>query len=241
MKSPGLIGSTDGDAPTTYWRRINREVRLRLGQNHSASMIAASVRAEKLDALVRGEDWDRLVELLTDLARVLPAAGADGLVICGSVLNPLARDIGRTIGLPVVSIGIAMAETLRLFRYRRVVVVGTRTAREERMWHDELRGLIMVEPTANEQRWFLETAAANAAEDWGGRKIETNRIMTSYRKRGAQAVILAEPALAPWVNLEESLLPVFDAAEIHAWAAAGWALADEGCMLSGPPSVIRNE
>ena len=238
MKLPGLIGSLEGDVPVTYWRIINREVRLRLGGKHTVPMMTTCANAEELAALLRGEDWDRLTDLLTGMARVLPTAGAEGLVVCGSPLNPVAREIGRAVGLPIVSMGQAIAETLRLFRYRRVVVLGTKTAREESMWREELRGILLIETTLEERRWFAEATESDPAENPDSRRIETNRIMSSLRKRSVQAVVLAEPALARWVNLEESLLPVFDAAEIHAWAAAGWALSVEDCMLSAPPCVV---
>jgi aspartate racemase len=241
MRSPGLVGSFDGDLPMIYWRIINQEVRLRLGGKNTAPMMATCDNAEVLAALLRREDWDGLTNALTDLARVLPAAGADGLVICGSPLNPVAREIGRTLRLPVVSMGQAIAETLRLFRYRRVVVLGTKTGREEKMWHEELDGIGLIDPTPGEWRWLAETAEADPAENADGRRVETNRVMSALRKRGVQAVVLADPALARWVNLEESLVPVFDAAEIHAWAAAGWALSDAGCMLSAPPCVVRGD
>ncbi|MSU60264.1 MAG: hypothetical protein EXS35_19190 [Pedosphaera sp.] len=240
MKFPGLIGSFDGDLPMTYWRIINQEVRLRLGGKNTAPMMATCANAETLDALLRREDWDDLTNRLTGMASVLPAAGAEVLVVCGSPLNPVAREIGRAVGLPIVCMGQAIAETLRQFRYHRVVVLGTKTSREERMWREELRGILLIAPTLEERRWFVEATEADPAENPDSRRIETNRIMTSLRKRSVQAVVLAEPALARWVNLEESLLPVFDAAEIHAWAAAGCALSDEGCMLSAPPCVVRH-
>jgi len=240
MKWPGLIGSFDGNLPVIYWRIINQEVRLRLGGKNTSPMLATCANAEELDALLRGEDWERLNARLTDMARGLQAAGADGLVICGSPLNPVAREIGRAVGLPVVSMGQAVAKTLRLFRYRRVVVLGPKTGREESMWREELRGFDLIDPPVGERRWLSEAAEAAPAENPEDRRIETNRIMSSLRKKGVQAVVLAEPALARWVNLEESLLPVFDAAEIHAWAAAGWVLAGEGCMVSAPPCVVRD-
>ena len=241
MKHIGLIGSMAGNLPPTYCRIINNEVRLRRGFRHTATFTLHGCNDEELEGLLRTEDWGTLTDVFTIVARTLSSGGAHGLALCGSALNPIARDVGHAAEIPIISMGKAMTTTLRMFRYPQVVVAGTKTEREAVYWREELDEIQLLGLTAGERSWLRQLLEVEARSEPERFQPETNRLMSSLRKRGTRAVVLADPMLSRWINLEESLMPVFDVAEIHAWATAGWALVGEGQMISAPPCVIGDE
>ncbi len=241
MRRIGLVGSMEGDLPASYCRIINKEVRLRCGEHHTANCTVHAIDADELGAMLRLDDWTSLAEALVAAAVGLRATGIEALALCGSPLNPLARQIGRSAGLPTISMTHAIRATLKMFRYRRVLLIGAKTEREEHMWTDALQGVDIGEMSSAEIDWFETLATASEADDEDQLRAETRRVLVSIRRRGVQAFVLAEPALQRWLNLDEAQLPVFDAAEIHAWAASGWALKGMGQMLSAPPCVMRDD
>jgi aspartate racemase len=237
MKCLGLLGCQHTGVAAVYWQTMDNQVRLTLGAHHTARVLINGFNAAELDDGLHRENWRAVADNLIAASQGLAVAGADGLVICGSSLNPLAEDVGRAVALPVVNLGLAMAERLRHFRVRRVGILGVRTVPEEKMWREKLSGIEIVDPLPKDRVWLNECVdramtMETAPDSW---RIETNRIVSSLRKSGAQAVILAANSIGRWLTHDESSLPLFDAAEIHAWVAAEWALAQR--FDPAPPCV----
>lgn len=60
-----------------------------------------------------------------------------------------------------------------------------------------------------------------------GSRIEGSKTVSRYRREHAQAVTLLAPQLNRLISAENSLLPVFDAVDLHARAAARWAMGND--------------
>jgi len=228
MNRLALFGSLDPDTTAIYWEVINREIRQELGHLATASAIWHHHNGAELEALLSEGDWEGLGGLAAAAARSMADSGAQGLVLCGSPLNPLCGPVGRASGLYPICMVRAMAETIRRFRIHRVAALGIRLPREHKTWCDKLSPIKLVPTTAAETEWINEFAATFAPADEFSPSllIEASRIASSLRSRGAQALVLASPRLQRLFpdTVDGPMVPVFDAVEIHARAAAVWAL-----------------
>ena len=238
MKRLGLIGSLTAKSIDLYWQTINHEVLKRYGGSYPANVVINCANAPALDARLQDQDWPRITECLIEEARGAALAGAECIVICASALNPVADDVHRALHLPVMVLGLTVAAKVQDFSFQRVAVLGIRTAREERMWRSKFGAIVMVQPSASEHSWLNHCADNfNAGHTIGvDCTIRSNQIVSRLRKEGAQALVLADQALAHWIKADDSLLQPFNAAVVHAWAAALWAL--EGPQLAAPPCLL---
>jgi aspartate racemase len=222
----GLIGGLDDAAPVTYWRAINQEVQFHLGPDATADLLLSAGATGVLRELYKVGDWPRISHLLSGEALRLSAAGAEALLVCDASLAPVARELGRTSGIPVLCIAQAVAATLRTCRLRSAAILGVRSPAEEQLWRDSLPGITLAQPMMAERLWLDACLQSPVTRDhlpdqW---KHELSLMLDELKRGGAQSVILANPALAPYISLSDAPLAVFNATEIHAWAAASWAM-----------------
>lgn len=237
MKRLGLIGSRTAAAPAWYWKTIQDEARRSTGDEGPADVLVRSSHAGRLRTALRCDDWTAITEEMMAAGQSLVRAGAECLVICGSALNPVSADIRRELDIPLIDLAHAMSFKIQNYRFRRVALLGVHTERERAMWRDRFGDMFLLEPTRMERDWFLEVVdSPTGDEDLVACKIEGQRIVSSLRRAGAQAVILADHSYGRWVKANETLLPLFDAEEVHAWIAALWALRTS--LAAAPPCVV---
>ncbi|MDO8545448.1 MAG: aspartate/glutamate racemase family protein [Opitutaceae bacterium] len=240
MKCLGLIGNLNDSLVGVYTQTINAEVQKELGGNHSADVRFCCIDAAKVDELLAGEDWDSIAALLVDCGRSLILAGADGLVICGSKLNPVAFEVREILKVPLIDMAYAVETVLRNHGHRRVGIVSPSTSREEKWWCDDLSRISMLHPSGLECEW-LNARGADAVAGHNIEKhwiIDTRQILVGLRCRKADAVVLSSPIFNRLIIADECPLDFYDASEIHAWAAALWALnpgpqSASNCVFAG--------
>ena len=80
------------ESTVPYYRVINELVRERRGGLHSARIALHSFDFAEVAALQKAEDWDALTRMMSDAAKALKAAGAEGFAIC---TNTHAQVCGR--------------------------------------------------------------------------------------------------------------------------------------------------
>ena len=240
MKRLGLIGSQTALSPVVYWQTIHHEAQLQLGENNTADLLLHCANTSRLRSSLQRKDWAAITDCLVEAGRGLMLAGADCLVICGSALNPAGKDVRRVLGIPLIDMAHAISFKVQEYRYRKIALLGIRTDREHEMWREKFAGSTILVPASSERRWLLERVEAiqqAGHDDHIAWKIEAQRIVSNLRKAGAQAIVLADHSLAHWIKPDESLLPLFDAEEVHAWIAALWALETGRCQPA-PPCVL---
>jgi aspartate racemase len=229
MKCLGLIGGLDAILPRIYWELINDEVESVRGPGYSANLLARSVDVTRLAQFFRRKDWAKIEMSLIEEGRVVKAAGADGLVICSNALGPARAAVSRAVRLPVICMADAVAKAFRELRFRRVAVLGIRTKREDRWWSEGLRDISRVRERAAVRVWlkgYVESRLQLNERNLEGSRIEGAKLVSGYRRDHAQAIVLAAPRLRKLILADDSLIPVFDAVDIHARAAAAWAMQD---------------
>ncbi len=225
MKRLGLLGTFSDAVSGSYASTINAEIQKEYGALQSACLTVQTVDPLEVESLLAAEDWDRLTNLLLSAARAFTCSQASGIVVCGSRLQPAAQAIRDTLQVPVIDMGFALATRLQCFAIQRVAILGTSTPREEAMWTRALAPRKVLFPSSadtHQVRGILQHAFRHGAPVPASFRFEVLRIVASLRRDGAQALILAAPPLAPVIRLDDTLLTLFDAAEIHASVAGLW-------------------
>ena len=230
MKTIGLIGGMSWESTLPYYRQINEEVRARLGGLHSAKLILYSVDFHDVERLQEAGDWDAAGALLARTAVALQAAGADFLLLCTNTMHRVAAEIEAAVTIPLLHIADATATAVADSGHHTVGLLGTRFTMEEAFYRDRLQqhhGLRVVVPAA-----AARAAVHRIIYDELCRGIIRHESRELYRKvidelaaQGAQAVILGCTEIALLVGADDSPLPLFDTAALHALAAVDLALA----------------
>ena len=230
MKTIGLIGGVSWESTAYYYQQLNRMVRDRLGGRHSAKLVIVSIDFAPVEAAAAEGRWDEVAVHLVRAARQVEAGGADCLLIGANTMHNVAAEIRAATALLLIHIGDATADALKTADARRPLLLGTRYTMEMPFLREHLSGLGVetVIPDKAERddlhriifdelvvgKFLPESKAAMLA-----------MIATARRDQGADAVIFGCTELGLLATPEESALPVFDTAEIHARAAIGFALA----------------
>lgn len=239
-KCLGLIANLSDSLLGAYTTTINSEVQKELSGNHSADIRVCCVDWAKLDALLNDEDGDAVTALLSEYGRGLVLAGADGLVICGSKLNPFAAGVRAALKVPVIDMAFAVATKLRDEGHSYVGIVSPSTSREKQWWRENLSDITVIHPSDGECEWLndrLTDAVAGHRVELN-RNIDADRILVGLRNRNAGAVVWSSPVFDRWMKADEFMLDAYDAAVIHAWAAALWALYSGSDLRSAPHCVL---
>lgn len=233
----GLIGGIGWESTAQYYRLINGAVRDRFGSLYSARMLVNSLEFQSLDLLVKENRWNDAGALLAEAARTLEAAGADGVVLCSNLMHYVAEHVEAAVRVPFLHIGDAVLKELRAARVSRVGLIGTRFTLE----HDFLLQRPVTRPPAGRPRRPLKVLLpAEVDHDRLDRIIygevcrgvvrdesrETLlRIGRDLRRQGAQAILLGSSELGLLLRPDDFAEPLLDSTEIHALAAARWAMA----------------
>lgn len=228
MKTIGLIGGVSWESTAYYYQQFNRMVRDRLGGRHSAKMVIASVDFAPVEAAAADGRWDDVAVHLVAAAKQVEAGGADCLLIGANTMHIVAGPIMAAVRLPLIHIGDATADALKATGAVRPLLLGTRYTMEMPFLRDHLAalGVGTVIPVKTERDElhriiFDELVVGKFLPE--SKATMLAMIETAKRDQGADAVIFGCTELGLLATPEESSLPVFDTAEIHARAALDFA------------------
>ena len=230
MKTIGLIGGMSWESTVTYYQIINETIREELGGLHSARILMYSVDFAEIERSMSAGDWDRCAAILADAAKRLEAAGADFILICTNTLHKVAPEVSKQLSIPLLHIAEAAAAKLTEAGISTVGLLGTGFTMTQTFYSDVLakHGIRVIIPEGGDIRRvndiiFDELCVGISKEE--SRKT-FSRIMADLRARGAQGIVLGCTELGLLIRPEDSGLPLFDTAVIHARAAACAALAE---------------
>lgn len=231
MKTIGLIGGMSWESTVTYYQIINNTVKEMLGGLHSAKILLYSVDFAEIEACQSGGDWDKSVELLSEAAVKLEKAGADFIVICTNTMHKVASRIQSAISVPIVHIADATADELLDAGVSTVALLGTKYTMTQDFYKERLaaRGLKVLIPCESDIELvnrviYEELCLGNIADK---SRMEYQRIIRELKERGAGAVILGCTEIGLLIKQKDSVLPVFDTAQIHARKAAVLSVTNE--------------
>jgi aspartate racemase len=230
MKTIGLLGGMSWESTVPYYQAINRVVGARLGGLHSARIVLFSVDFHEIEQLQHADRWDEAAEILIRAARALERAGADFLVLCTNTMHKVAPEITRAVPLPLVHIADATAERIKAAGLPRVGLVATRFTMEQDFYRGRLErghGLqVLVPPPEDREivhRVIYDELCRGVVREES--RAEYRRIVADLVRHGADGIILGCTEITLLFRPPDASVPVFDTTEIHAEAAAAYALA----------------
>lgn len=229
MKTIGLLGGMSWESTVSYYQVLNREIGKRLGGLHSARILLLSVDFEEIEVLQHRGDWEKLGEMLAAEAKTLEEAGSDFLVLCTNTMHLVAPAMEAVLEIPLLHIADATARRIRERGAKTIGLLGTRFTMEEPFYRgrlEENHGLEVLVP-AREDRDVIHRVIYEElvlGKILPESREEYRRIVGTLEDRGAQGVILGCTEIGLLLKPEDSELPLFDTALIHAQVAAEYAL-----------------
>ncbi|MFD8703797.1 aspartate/glutamate racemase family protein [Kitasatospora sp. NPDC059648] len=230
MKTLGLIGGMSWESTAQYYRTLNELTRDRLGGLHSARLVLHSVDFADIERLQTAGRWEEAGAVLADAARSLEAAGADLLLICTNTMHKVADQVAAAVTVPLLHLADATADAVRAAGLRRVGLLGTAFTMEQDFYRGRLAsgGLDVLVPDAESRalvhRVIYEELCLGVVREES--RAAYRRVIEQLVAAGAEGVVLGCTEIELLVGPEDSPVPVFPTARLHAEAAVTAALAD---------------
>ncbi|MBM7097422.1 aspartate/glutamate racemase family protein [Bacillus sp. H-16] len=219
MKTIGVIGGMSWESTHIYYRLLNENIKKRMGGLHSAECIIYSVDFAPVAKMQEESSWGEATEKLVGIARNLEKSGAEGIVISSTTMHKLACGIEDAVSIPLIHIGDALAESVKLRGTDKVALLGTRYTMEESFMTDRLEqhGLQVITPEKNERELihhiiFEELCVGKVRDTSRKRMLE---VVERLYEEDVQGIILGCTELHMLINQEIVDLPIFDSTQLH--------------------------
>jgi aspartate racemase len=228
MRTLGLIGGMSWESTVPYYRHLNQRVRERLGGLHSAKLLLLSVDFAEVDELQVKGDWDTAGVMMAAAAQTLETAGADAIVLCTNTMHLCAPDIEAAVGIPLLHIAPTTAEPIVAAGLRRIGLLGTAYTMENDFYRRRLEdaGLEVVVPDAADRaevhRVIFDELVLGVVQEES--RATYREVMARLVDAGAEGIILGCTEIAMLVGDDDTTVPTYDTARLHAVGAADWAL-----------------
>ena len=228
MKTIGLLGGMSWESTIPYYRIINEEIRSALGGLHSAKVLLYSVDFQEIEACQAAGDWDRSAALLSDAAAGLERAGADFLVLCTNTMHRVAPQIAGRVGIPLLHIADTVTAALQAEGISRAALLGTKYTMGQAFYREKLTqaGIEVLVPEGKDAELvnrviYDELCLGILSEE---SKRSYLRMIGQLAEQGAQGIVLGCTEIGLLIRQEDTGVPLFDTACIHALAAVRYAL-----------------
>lgn len=232
MRTIGLIGGMSWESTAVYYRRLNEQVRTRLGGLNSADILMRSVNFDAIVSLQKQGRWDEASEVLADIARGLEDGGAGCLLICTNTMHKLADDVQRAVSIPLLHIADVTGEAIKAAGLQRPLLLATRYTMEQDFYVARMRdkfGLDPIIPNADDRGVihdiiFDELCQGIVRDDSRQRYLDA---IARGEAEGADSVILGCTEICLLIGPQHIDMPVFDSTMLHADAALAFSMAKE--------------
>ena len=224
LKTIGLIGGMSWESTVTYYKIINETVKEKLGGLHSAKCILYSVDFHEIEECQANGNWEKSGEILGEAANNLEKAGADFIVICTNTMHKVINQIKEKISIPILHIAEMTAEKILEKGLKNIALLGTKYTMEQDFYKSKLieKGINVIIPDKNDieiinkviyDELCLGTINSNS-------KKKFLEIVDKLRSKGAEGIILGCTEIGLLIKNEDTDVPLFDTAVIHAEEAA---------------------
>ena len=230
LKTIGLIGGMSWESTVTYYKIINETVKEKLGRLHSAKCILYSVDFQEIEECQANGNWEKSGEILGEAAYNLEKAGADFIVICTNTMHKVVNQIKEKISIPILHIAEMTAEKILEKGLKNIALLGTKYTMEQDFYKSKLieKGINVIIPDKNDieiineviyDELCLGTINSNS-------KKKFLEIVDKLRSKGAEGIILGCTEIGLLIKNEDTDVPLFDTAIIHAEQAAIYSIKD---------------
>ena len=224
LKTIGLIGGMSWESTVTYYKIINETVKEKLGGLHSAKCILYSVDFQEIEECQANGNWEKSGEILGEAANNLEKAGVDFIVICTNTMHKVVNQIKEKISIPILHIAEMTAEKILEKGLKNIALLGTKYTMEQDFYKSKLieKGINVIIPDKND----IETINEVIYDELCLGTINFNskkkflEIVDKLRSKGAEGIILGCTEIGLLIKNEDTDVPLFDTAVIHAEEAA---------------------
>jgi aspartate racemase len=228
LKTIGLIGGMSWESTVTYYKIINETVKEKLGRLHSAKCILYSVDFQEIEECQANGNWEKSGEILGEAAYNLEKAGADFIVICTNTMHKVVNQIKEKISIPILHIAEMTAEKILEKGLKNIALLGTKYTMEQDFYKSKLieKGINVIIPDKND----IETINEVIYDELCLGTINFNskkkflEIVDKLRNKGAEGIILGCTEIGLLIKNEDTDVPLFDTAIIHAEQAAMYSI-----------------
>ena len=228
LKTIGLIGGMSWESTATYYKIINETIKEKLGGLHSAKCILYSVDFQEIEECQANGNWEKSGEILGEAAYNLEKAGADFIVICTNTMHKVVNQIKEKISIPILHIAEMTAEKILEKGLKNIALLGTKYTMEQDFYKSKLieKGINVIIPDKNDieiineviyDELCLGTINSNS-------KKKFLEIVDKLRNKGAEGIILGCTEIGLLIKNEDTDVPLFDTAIIHAEQAAMYSI-----------------
>ena len=228
MKTIGLIGGMSWESTVTYYKIINETVKEKLGGLHSAKCILYSVDFQEIEECQANGNWEKSGEILGEAAYNLEKAGADFIVICTNTMHKVVNQIKEKISIPILHIAEMTAEKILEKGLKNIALLGTKYTMEQDFYKSKLieKGINVIIPDKNDieiinEVIYDELCLGTINSDSKKKFLE---IVDKLRNKGAEGIILGCTEIGLLIKNEDTDVPLFDTAIIHAEQAAMYSI-----------------
>ena len=232
LKTIGLIGGMSWESTVTYYKIINETVKEKLGGLHSAKCILYSIDFQEIEECQANGNWEKSGEILGEAAYNLEKAGADFIVICTNTMHKVVNQIKEKISIPILHIAEMTAEKILEKGLKNIALLGTKYTMEQDFYKSKLieKGINVIIPDKNDieiineviyDELCLGTINSNS-------KKKFLEIVDKLRSKGAEGIILGCTEIGLLIKNEDTDVPLFDTAIIHAEQASIYSIKDSG-------------
>ena len=228
LKTIGLIGGMSWESTVTYYKIINETVKEKLGGLHSAKCVLYSVDFQEIEECQANGNWEKSGEILGEAANNLEKAGADFIVICTNTMHKVVNQIKEKISIPILHIAEMTAEKILEKGLKNIALLGTKYTMEQDFYKSKLieKGINVIIPDKNDieiinEVIYDELCLGTINSDSKKKFLE---IVDKLRNKGAEGIILGCTEIGLLIKNEDTDVPLFDTAIIHAEQAAMYSI-----------------
>ena len=230
LKIIGLIGGMSWESTVIYYKIINETIKEKLGGLHSAKCILYSVDFQEIEECQANGNWEKSGEILGEAAYNLEKAGADFIVICTNTMHKVVNQIKEKISIPILHIAEMTAEKILEKGLKNIALLGTKYTMEQDFYKSKLieKGINVIIPDKNDieiinEVIYDELCLGTINSDSKKKFLE---IVDKLRSKGAEGIILGCTEIGLLIKNEDTDVPLFDTAIIHAEQAAIYSIKD---------------
>ncbi|MEK4013693.1 aspartate/glutamate racemase family protein [Peribacillus sp. FSL M8-0224] len=228
MKTIGLIGGMSWESSLEYYRIINEEVKAKLGGLHSAKCILYSVDFEEIERCQAEGDWESSGKLLGDAALSLEKAGAEMILICTNTMHKVFGYIEEKVSLPILHIADSTAKQIQKTKISTVGLLGTKYTMEQDFYKTriETNGIKVLIPSEEDRKVINKVIYEELClgEIQQSSRHYYKKVIKELVDDGAEGIILGCTEIGLLVKPEDSEVPLFDTAVIHAIESVNMAM-----------------
>ncbi|QLD32382.1 aspartate/glutamate racemase family protein [Mannheimia varigena] len=228
MKTLGILGGMSPESTVSYYVNINRAVNQALGGNASAKILMSSVNFEEIAQCQKQGHWQQAGEILSEQARLLEQAGAEGILLATNTMHKVANQITDTISVPFLHILDCVAKAIQAKGISKVALLGTQFTMSDNFYCDGLleRGITPIVPDESTQKEihriiFDELCLGKIEQNSKDFYLKTIEDLIAL---GAESVILGCTEIGLLIQQKDCRLPFFDTAALHSQMAAEFIL-----------------